>query len=159
MLFLIQQYEWITFIKYILWIDNANEPCSFSHYLFQIEELWREGSRHKDGLLQPQSCTDQPWELYLQSPEWRHQRPRDYQVKNNQRQSGQKYSETIRSNMFMISGNFCVQLNWKSKIQCISNSRGEVVVKIFYFQSCAIYLQKYCTTRNVQKHNGEESVP
>ena len=76
--------------KNILRIDNANESCSFSYHLFQIEEFWREGSRHKDGLLQPQSCTDQPWELYLQSPEWRHQRPRDYQVKKFQRRSGQK---------------------------------------------------------------------
>ena len=87
-------------IKYILWIDNSNEPCSFSYYLFQIEELWREGSRDKDGLLQPQSCTDQPWELYLQSPEWRHQRPRDYQVKHFQRLSGQKYLEAISSKIF-----------------------------------------------------------
>ena len=36
---------------------------------------------------------------------------RDYQVKNFQRLSGQKYSETIRLTIFMISVNFCVQLN------------------------------------------------
>merc|ERR1711963_174233 len=35
---------------------------------------------------------------------------RDYQVQNNQRLlSSQKYSDTIRSKNFMISGNFCVQ--------------------------------------------------
>jgi len=165
--FLIQPYEWITFIK----IHWQRQWAVFFQLSFISD--WRTLKRR----FKAQRWATTAPILYRSTLRALPTKPR-VTSSTAQRLSGQKISETIRSkiirdyyqvkNIQTLSGQknswsreFFV-FNWIKclKFQCISNSRGEVVHSYFFYcQPCAIYLQKYCRTMNVQKPDGEDTVP